>query len=288
MNRSVFKKKVYQQLPFFIGIPAFIWQMLFFCIPLFFVLVLSVTDVQDGVVQGVTLKNFVQFLTPVYARVIIRSCLLGLCTAVMCLFIAYPIAYFMVFRAKKLKNLLLFLLIVPFWTNFLLHIYAWFFVLERQGFLNNMLLAIGIIQEPLVILNSMVAVGIMMVYYYLPFMVLPIYSVLEKFDRRLLEASADLGATGIDTFRRILVPLTLPGIQAGFFLVFVPAFAEFAIPELMGGDKKMFVGTVVSHFILGGKTMSSGAAFTVLSSLVLVGVALLLYFLLRRLVRTSS
>ncbi|HVX00788.1 MAG TPA: ABC transporter permease [Candidatus Babeliaceae bacterium] len=286
--KQSFIDNIKQEFPFFIGIPGFIWQLLFFYIPLLFVLALSVADVQDGIVKGFTLSNFTQFFSLVFARVIIRSCLLGIFTAITCLLFAYPIAYFMAFKAKRFKNLLLFLLIVPFWTNFLLHIYAWFFVLERQGFLNNLLINIGLIQEPLIILNSMVAVGIMMVYYYLPFMVLPIYSVLEKFDKRLLEASADLGATWLSTFRRILLPLTMPGIQAGFFLVFVPSFAEFAIPELMGGDKKMFVGTVVSHYILGGQTISSGAAFTVLSSLVLITISIVLYALMRRLMRVSS
>ena len=137
----------------------------------------------------------------------------------------------------------------------------------------------SIIKEPLAIIHSMIVVMIVMVYSYLPFMVLPIYSILERFDRRLLEASYDLGAGGWQTWRRILLPLSMSGIELGFFLVFVPSFGEFVIPSLLGGDKYMFVGSVISHYILGNVTLSLGAAFTVLSSLVLVSFTGMAYFL---------
>jgi ABC-type spermidine/putrescine transport system permease subunit I len=125
---------------------------------------------------------------------------------------------------------------------------------------------------------------IMMVYYYLPFMVLPIYSSLEKFEYKLIEASMDLGASWFQTFRRIMLPLTIGGIRAGFFLVYIPAFGEFAIPELMGGDKYMFVGSVVSHYILGDQTGSLGAAFTVVACLCLLLSTVGLYQLLNKLI----
>jgi ABC-type spermidine/putrescine transport system permease subunit I len=125
---------------------------------------------------------------------------------------------------------------------------------------------------------------VMMVYYYLPFMVLPIYSPLERFDFKLIEASLDLGASWMTTLRKILLPLTLGGIRAGFFLVYIPSFAEFAIPELMGGDKYMFVGSVVSHYILGDQTGSLGAAFTVIACLALLISTVLLYKLLSKII----
>ena len=278
MTIKSIKKVFIHEWPFFIGIPALIWQMLFFYIPLFFMMLLSMS--------GVSGQNFLPFFKPVYATVIGRSLLLALSNALLCGIIAYPLAYFIVFRGKYFKNLLLFLLIVPFWTNFLLHIFAWFFVLERDGFLNNFLRFIGVINEPLHLLNSMVAVGIMMVYNYLPFMVLPIYSSLERFDRRLIEASLDLGATWWQTVRRVLLPVSLSGIQAGFFLVFVPSFGEFVIPELLGGDKIMFVGTVVSQYVLGTQTIALGAAFTVLSCCALIASALLLYWLIQKIIRS--
>jgi ABC-type spermidine/putrescine transport system permease subunit I len=175
------------------------------------------------------------------------------------------------------------LLIVPFWTNFLLHVYAWFFVLEREGFINNLLHATHLIQSPIPFLNSLFATMLMMVYYYLPFMVLPIYSSLEKFDYRLIETSVDLGASWLQTLKRIILPLSIGGIRAGFFLVYIPSFGEFAIPELMGGDKQMFVGSVVARYILGDQTGSLGAAFTVVSCFILCFSCVVIYFLLGKL-----
>jgi spermidine/putrescine transport system permease protein len=281
-----FRHYTTQYLPFFLGVPVVLWQLLFFCIPLVLVVVLSVVY-QDPLTcaYGFTIQHFFYFFKHAYARIMLRSLLLAFTNACICLVIAYPLAYFLAFKARRLKNLLLFLLIVPFWTNFLLHVYAWFFVLDRNGILNALLFRLGIISQPLQILNTMGAVGIMMAYYYLPFMALPLYSILEKFDQKLVEASLDLGATWWQTFRKVIVPLTFPAIVSGFFLVYVPSFAEFAIPELLGGDKKMVVGSVVSRFILGATTLSYGAAFTVISSLVLVISAFIIYIVMRKIVK---
>ena len=278
MTLKTIKKAVIQELPFFIGVPALIWQVLFFYVPLVFMVLLSMS--------GFSGKNFIPFFQPVYGTIIARSLLLAVCNAIACACIAYPVAYFIAFKGKRFKNILLFLLIVPFWTNFLLHIFAWFFVLEQSGFLNNFLLYIGAISQPLHLLNSLFAVALMMVYNYLPFMALPIYSSLERLDHRLIEASFDLGATWWQTVRRVLLPVSMSGLQAGFFLVFVPSFGEFVIPELMGGDKTMFVGTVVSQYILGPQTMALGAAFTVLSCGALLSSALLLYWLMQKIIQS--
>ena len=215
---------------------------------------------------------------------ILSSFILALGNAILCLLIAYPLAYFLAFTGKRYKNIFLFLLIVPFWTNFLLHVYAWFFVLEREGFINNLLRGLGLINEPLILLNTPFAIMIMMVYYYLPFMVMPLYSSLEKMDSRLIEASLDLGATWGQTLRRVMLPLTKRGLIAGFFLVYIPSFGEFAIPELMGGDRLMFVGTVVSNYILGDETGSLGAAFTVVASILLLASAVGIYWVIDRLI----
>ncbi len=274
------------EVPFFFGVPALIWQVLFFYLPLLLIVLSSVLKFsKTGVFEGVTLEKLLPFFSLTYLRVICMSILLALGNALLCLLIAYPVAYFLAFSGKKFKNLFLFLLIVPFWTNFLLHVYAWFFVLEREGFLNTMLRHMGLIQEPLHFLNSLFSIMIMMVYYYLPFMVLPIYSSLERFDFRLIEASLDLGATWLHTFKRIIFPLSLGGVTAGFFLVYIPSFGEFAIPELMGGDKKMFVGSVVSHYILGEETAALGAAFTVVASIFLLISATGFYLLMNKLRR---
>lgn len=266
------------QLAFSIGVPALIWQVLFFYIPLFLLIFSSFFKwSKTGAIQGLTLEKITLFLTPVYLKVIASSLLLAFSNAILCFCVAYPLSYFLVYQGRKFKNLLFFLLIVPFWTNFLLHVYAWFFVLDRQGLLNNLLLSLGFTSQPLHFLNSLFAIMVMMVYYYLPFMILPIYSSLERLDHRLIEASMDLGASWLETFRRIMLPLTMRGVRAGFFLVFIPSFGEFAIPELMGGDKRAFVGTVVSHYILGDQTGSLGAAFTVVSCFFLLISAIILY-----------
>ncbi|MBY0529466.1 MAG: ABC transporter permease [Rhabdochlamydiaceae bacterium] len=285
MKLNIFRKTPASEYPFTIGAPAMIWQVLFFYVPLAIIVVSSILSITEaGVIEGLTFSKITFFLRPLYLKVIASSFLLALSNAVICLCIAYPLSYFLAYSSRKFKNFLLFLLIVPFWTNFLLHVYAWFFVLEREGFLNNLLMTLGWIQEPIHFLNSMFAIMIMMVYYYLPFMVMPIYSSLERMDIRLIEASYDLGASWSQTFRRVMLPLTKRGIKAGFFLVYIPSFGEFAIPELMGGDKQMFVGSVVSNYILGDETGSLGAAFTVLSSICLLISAIVLYFVIDRLI----
>jgi len=249
------------------------WQLLFFYIPLVFVVLLSLSG--DSWTD-----TFLSFFTSVYVRIIARSLVMALGTAITCLAIAYPFAYFLVFRAGRLLNLLLFLVMLPFWTNFLLHICAWFFVLDRQGVLSHALQYLGIMSEPLNILNGVGAIGIMMVYFYLPFMILPLYAALDRFDKRLIEASLDLGASWRQTVIRILLPLTASGIRVGFLLVFIPAFGEFAIPEFMGGDRTLFVGSVITHFILGTESSVAGAAFTLISSAVLVCAVALLYMMI--------
>ena len=271
-------KRGHFPIPFFFGSPALLWQLFFFYLPLIFIVISSVVIISDtGHFESFTFDRILIFLKPVYAKVILSSILLALSNGVLCFCIGYPIAYFLAFKAKKLKPLLLFFLIVPFWINFLLHVYAWFFVLEKHGFLNQILLKIGIVTTPVHFLNSLFAIMVMMVYYYLPFMVLPLFSSLEQFNKQLIEASHDLGANWWQTFKRILLPLSRGGILAGFFLVYIPSFGEFAIPELMGGDKWLFVGNVVSQYMLSETEGSLGAAFTFVSALVLLLTIFFLY-----------
>jgi spermidine/putrescine transport system permease protein len=281
MKIKLLRKPPATELPFSIGAPAMIWQVLFFYLPLAILAISSILEFSENeTFVGFTFQKISFFLRPLYLKVILSSLTLALANAILCLLIAYPLAYFLTFTGKRYKNFFLFLLIVPFWTNFLLHIYAWFFVLEKEGFLNNLLRGMGIISEPLHLLNTPIAIMIMMVYYYLPFMVMPLYSSLEKMDARLIETSLDLGASWGQTIRRVMLPLTKRGLKAGFFLVYIPSFGEFAIPELMGGDKLMFVGTVVSNYILGDETGSLGAAFTLVASVLLLISTFILYWII--------
>ncbi len=272
-----------KHIPFAIGSPALIWQVLFFYLPLCILIFSSfLGGERTSGWEQFTLANFRPLLKASYFGIMLSSFTLAISTTCICLVVAYPLAYFIAFSAKRFKTLLLILLIVPFWTNFLLHVSAWFFVLERQGFVNTMLLNFGIIKEPIHMLNSWFAVALMMIYYYLPFMVLPIYSSLERFDKRLVEASLDLGANFRQTFLGVVLPLTMPAVTVGFFLVFIPAFGEFIIPEVMGGDKFFFVGNVVTQYILGESTVALGAAFTLLSCLFLLTSCAGLYFGLKQ------
>ncbi|MBS0606023.1 MAG: ABC transporter permease [Parachlamydiales bacterium] len=285
MKIKFLQKPPTSELPYAIGVPAMIWQVLFFYLPLAILAVSSILAISEtGAIEGITFSKIQFFLNPLYLKVIASSFLLALSNAVLCLLIAYPLAYFLAFAGKKYNNFFLFLLIVPFWTNFLLHVYAWFFVLEKQGFLNNLLTTLGLMHNPVSYLNTPFAIMIMMVYYYLPFMVMPLYSSLERMDMRVIEASYDLGASWQQTLRRVILPLTKRGLKAGFFLVYIPSFGEFAIPELMGGDRFMFVGSVVANYILGDETGSLGAAFTVVSSIFLLLSSIILYFIIDRLI----
>lgn len=256
--------------PFLVGVVPLLWQALFFYLPLAFIILLSITKLAQGTVLSLTLEYYLPFLTLTYVLVLLRSLMLALVNVVLCFVVGFPLAYFLAFRAERFKTLFLFLLILPFWTNFLLHVYAWFFVLDRGGVVNTVLLKLGVISHPLNLLNSLGAILLVMLYAYLPFMVLPVYSVLERIDRKVLEASYDLGATGWQTISKILLPLSLSGIQSGLFLVFVPSFGEFAIPGLMGGERWSFAGTVITQYILGNRTLALGAAFTLLSCIVLI------------------
>jgi spermidine/putrescine transport system permease protein len=264
---------------FFFGAAPLMWQLLFFYLPLFFLIWFSI--VQAGSYFDITFTHYRVFLNLTYLYVILQSLILGAFTAFTCLLIGYPLAYWIIFKTGRLK---IFLLLSPFFTNFLLHVYAWYFVLDRGGFLNTLLLSLGIIKEPLHMLNTMAAMGIMMIYYYLPFMVLPIYSTLDRFDKKLLEASFDLGASWWQTFRRVLLPLTWSGVQLGLLLVYVPACTEFVIPDLMGGGKYMFMGSVISFFMLRSQTVILGTAFTVISCAIVIISALLLVTFFRRIV----
>lgn len=269
---SLFKR----QLSFLAAAPAFVWQVLFFAVPLICIVGLSFLVISDSVIT-VTSTFYTFFLALPYVRIITQSLLLALANSIVCFIIGYPVAYFLAFRVGRLKNIFLFLLNLPFWTNMLLHIYAWLFVLDHSGLLNKLLLALGVIKQPLAMLYTVPAILIVMVYNYLLFMILPIYAVLSQFDRKLLEASFDLGATRWQTWRRVMLPLSMTGVQSGFFLVFVPSFGEFVVPALMGGDKRMFVGSVISSYVLGSQTRSLGAAFTVISSIALILFCLGLY-----------
>ncbi len=274
------KKKFLNQLGFFVGTPAILWQLLFLWIPLIFVFYISFTPGATPIINhftylNLTINNYLELLDFTHLKVILRSLFIASINTLLCLTIGYPVAYYLALYLKRLKSLALFLLTLPFWINFLVHIYAWFFILERGGLLNQLLIYLGLISEPLTFINSQFATALVMFHVYLPFMIMPIYTVLEKFNKTLIEASLDLGATHWQTFWRVTIPLSFSGIRTGALLVFVMSFGEYAIPILMGGSKTFYVGGLITEYFLIARNMPKGAAFMVLSTLGL-GLALLL------------
>lgn len=263
---------------FFWAIPALVWQILLLYIPLFFVLLHSFASKETLF----TFAHYYELLDITHGIILLRSLCLAATTAIVCLLIAYPVAYVLSFYVNRFKNVLLFFLIIPFWTSLLVQLYAWFFILDKHGVLNSFLLKLGILSQPYQLLNTPFAVYLVSIYCYIPFMIMPIYSILEKLDIRLREASLDLGATKWETFMHVTVPLSMPGIKTGFYLVFIPAFGEFVIPMLLGGGKQFYVGSMITHYFLVSRSSEMGAAFTWLSSVVLVISAFLMQWLFVR------
>jgi spermidine/putrescine transport system permease protein len=278
-----------REMPFFLAVPALIWQLLFVCVPLTLTLYTSFHSMApDASWYTITTDYYRSVCTGAHAIIILYSLVLAGITACVCLCIGYPVAYFLALYAGRWRTVLLFLLTLPFWTNFLTQAYAWFFVLEKEGLINLLLMRLHIISEPLLLTYNRFAVLCVMVYCFLPFMIMPIYSVLQKFDWRLLEASQDLGATRWQTFRRITIPLSRVGIQTGCMLVFIPACGEFVIPMIMGGSRYMYIGSAIAHYMLSARNEQMGAAFTVMSGLLLLLAILLGMFYTGILYRTKQ
>ncbi|MDQ0324950.1 putrescine transport system permease protein [Rhodopseudomonas julia] len=241
-----------------IAIP-YLWLAVFFLAPFLIVLKISFsataiamppyTPVFDGLatlwerVQDLSFDNYV-WLTEdaLYIKAYLSSVKIALISTVITLFIGYPLALAMARAPDRIRPILLMAIILPFWTSFLIRVYAWIGILKPEGLLNQLLLSLGLIDQPLTIINTDWAVYIGIVYSYLPFMVLPLYATLEKMDYRLIEAANDLGATPFGAFWKITVPLSVPGILAGSLLVFIPAVGEFVIPDLLGGSDTLMIG----------------------------------------------
>lgn len=252
---------------FFFMVPALAWQISFCILPLLFVIQLSFCS---ELFQGITFSYFAQIIKISHLIVILRSMLLASITAILCLFVGYPVAYYVALVAPdRVRTSLIFFIVLPFLTNLLVQVYAWFFILEKQGVFNKFLNFLGFDFGNL--LNSQFAMYLVMFHVYLPFMIMSLYPVIEKINVRWIEASLDLGASYFQTFCRVVLPLTMQGVKAGFFLVYVTSFGEYAIPTLIAGQKNYFVGNLISEYFFIGKDWHVGAAFTVFSSCVFIG-----------------
>ena len=271
-----------------IGIP-YLWFILLAAIPLLIVLKISLSTMEVASIPNmvdwsngwprVTL-NFgsYQFIASdsLYIKTYISSIKYALITTIICLALGYPFAYFMARAPKHIQPTLLMLIMLPFWTSFLLRIYAWKTLLVNNGIINNALMSIGIIDAPIAMMNTPFSLIIGMVYSYLPFMILPLYANLSKLDVRFLEAAADLGTSPFKTFWLITVPLSKAGIIAGSMLVFIPAIGEYVIPELLGGPNTLMIGRVLwDEFFSNNDWPMASAVAIVMIILILVPMAIL-------------
>jgi len=270
LNKKPFEK-------YFVFSP-YIWLVLFFFIPLAIIFKISISvsewgmppyqDIfvnKDGFKINITLENYIYILSDFYyIRSFLNSILLALIATFFCILIGYPLAFYIATSDIKLRNILLVLVIIPFWSSFLLRVYAWKIILQNNGILNLILLKIGIISEPLQLLYNQYAVIMGIVYTYLPLMILPLYGYLNKFDLNLIDASKDLGVNRINSFFRVILPLSLPGIIAGSLLVFIPVVGEFIIPEMLGGSDKLYYGKILweEFFVNRNWPGASALAFT--------------------------
>jgi putrescine transport system permease protein len=243
-----------------IGLP-FGWLVVFTLLPALVLLAISLTEARLGSPPftplfvpangalphiNVTGANYATlFSDPLYLDAFLSSLRIAATSASITLLIAYPMAYALARARQSVRTPLLMLVVLPFWTSFLIRVYAWTGILNSNGLINDALLALGLIEHPLPLLHTEFAVHLGIVYSYLPFMVLPIFAVLERFDWGLLDAAADLGARPFAAFLRVTLPLSMPGIVAGLLLVFVPALGEFIIPELLGGPDTLMLGRVL-------------------------------------------
>jgi len=218
---------------------------------------------------------------PVYLEILLRSMKLAAQSVLLTFALCYPTAFWVARQPERLRNFCLFLITLPFFTSLIVRLYAWVLILRPSGFLNTVLQGLGVIGQPLDLIYTEPAVLIGMAYIFVPFMFLPIYASVEKLDRRLLEASADLGASRWQTWRRIILPMTLPGISAGAIIVFIPALGNFIVPSLLGGARVVMIGSLVEQQFLAARNWPFGAALAMLI-MAAVLLCLLLYALAQR------
>jgi spermidine/putrescine transport system permease protein len=278
--------------PYLLSLPTWVVLGGFFLGPLVIMLVISfatrgtygglkpIEDLGAYVASGAFLKSYATSLEPLYLQIAWRSLWMAVVTTLLCLLVGYPIAYYVaVLAPARRKNLLLALIVIPFWTSFLIRTYAWMLILRTEGLINTVLLHYGLASQPLELLYNNFAVMIGLVYGELPFMILPLYASLEKLDLSLLEAGSDLGANAVSTFWRVTVPLTMPGIVAGIILVFIPSLGQFVVSDLLGGAKTILLGNLIQNqfAVARNKPFGSAIAFELMAVVMLLLLAYAYY-----------
>jgi putrescine transport system permease protein len=282
---------------FVIGVP-YVWLFVFFLLPFLILLYISFVDQGESInpfkpiwdpVTGILSLKYENYWTifrdgeggelfkTIYIEAYLRSIWYALLTALLCLLFGYPFAYFIARSAPSVRPALLMMVMLPFWTSFLLRVYAWKGILADQGVINQLLMGLGITSEPIQMLYTNVSMLVGMTYVYLPFMILPLYANLVKMDFRLLEAAYDLGTSPFKAFWLVTVPLSKAGIIAGFMLVFIPAVGEFVIPSLLGGPENIMIGRVVWDEMFTSNNWPRASALAVVMILLII-VPLAIYY----------
>lgn len=265
---------------FCLVLPMYIFSILFVLGPLLYMIALSFATNHEGlgVTFRFTLENFRKMADPVYVGTFVQSFQVAIMTTILVVAIGYPFGYFMAKQSKRGKRLLMFLIMVPFWTSSLLRMYGWIIVLQAKGIVNTVLIRLGLIRVPIKILYSYPAVLIGMVYALLPFMILSVYSSVEKMDWTLVEAAKDLGASNWKAFSTVTLKLTLPGLLSGVILTFIPSMGLFFIADILGGNKIVLVGSLIQDQLGRGGNWPFAAALSV----VLMILTSLMIYLYRR------
>ena len=257
--------------------PGLLWMGLFFLAPLALVFAISFASrgTYGGIVWEFTAANYLDLWHPLYGRILGQSLWYASLTTAICFSLGFPLAYMIARSPARWQPVLLLLVMLPFWTNFLVRTYAWMIVLRQDGLVNGLLRALGIVDAPLELLYTPTAVVIGLVYGYLPFMVLPLYVAIERLDPLLVEAAWDLYASRWAVFTQVVVPLTMPGIVGGCVLVFIPSIGSFITPDLLGGARSMMIGNLIQHEYLVVRDWPLGSAVSfVLMAIVMAAVVL--------------
>ena len=250
-----------------ISSPYIIWSGLFIVIPLFLIIFFAFTRSDNGT-YTFTLNNFKELMQPMYFRIFYRSIKLALMSTILCLLIGYPAAYIIAKSKARRQSVLLMLVIVPMWMNFLLRTYAWSAILGRNGVLNTILTAIGLPAMNILYTDSAVMLG--MVYNFLPFMILPIHTILSKMDQDLINAAKDLGANSTQVFTKVIFPLSMPGVVSGITMVFMPAVSTFVISKLLGGGQFMLIGNLIEQQFMSVGDWHFGSAISIFMMIVIL------------------
>ena len=266
---------------FFFLFPVIIYVAFLIALPLLYILLISFfkSDYYGGMLTTFTVQNYIDSFDQVYVSVFLKSIFIALITTIICILIAYPFVLAVSHKKPRTQKILMTLVMIPFLTNSLIRMYGWLVLLRKSGVINQVLLGMGVIHEPLSLMYNMFGIIIGMVYTLLPFMILPLYSSVSTIDKYLLEAANDLGAGKAKTFFKIIVPQTLPGLFNGSLMVFTPALGYFFIVDILGGGKLMILGNLIKNQFLTARNWPFGAAISIL----LVLITFIIIFIYRKL-----